>query len=99
MIEKYGEKMETTNMQAELQNNLNIIEARLSLALERNDQMERDLFNLMKELQISLKWTSSTKKLSNITSQRNYNKMALKVWTLLLAKPPQQIRMCGRMTI
>lgn len=79
MIEKYGEKMETTNMQAELQNNLNIIEARLSLALERNDQMERDLFNLMKELQISLKWTSSTKKLSNITSQRNYNKMALKV--------------------
>lgn len=79
MIEKYGEKMETSNMQAELQNNLNIIEARLSLALERNDQMERDLFNLMKELQISLKWTSSTKKLSNITSQRNYNKMALKV--------------------
>lgn len=79
MIEKYGENMETTNMQAELQNNLNIIEARLSLALERNDQMERDLFNLMKELQISLKWTSSTKKLSNITSQRNYNKMALKV--------------------
>ena len=71
-------------MQAELECNLTIIESRLSLALEMTDQMERDLFSLKKELQISLILTSSTKKLSIITSQSNYNRKELAVWTLLL---------------
>jgi len=74
MIEKSGKrKGKATSLQAELEANLNTAETRLALALERNDQMERDLVHLKEELQTSLKWTSSTKLLSNITSQSNYN--------------------------
>ncbi|KAH0682508.1 hypothetical protein KY290_023330 [Solanum tuberosum] len=74
MNEKSGKrKGEATNLQIELEANLNTAETRLALALERNDQMERDLVRLREELKNSLKWTSSTKLLSNITSQRNYN--------------------------
>ena len=75
MIEKYGKrKGEATNLQAELESNLNITENRLALALERNDQMERDLVCLKQEFQVFLKWTRSTTLLSNVISQSNYNK-------------------------
>ena len=69
MNEKSGKrKGEATRLQIELEASLNTVETRLTLALERNDQMERDLVRLRKELKHSLKWTSSTKLLSNITS-------------------------------
>ncbi|XP_015087062.1 uncharacterized protein LOC107030207 [Solanum pennellii] len=52
MIEKSRKrKGEAINLQAELESNLNTDETRLSLALERNDQMERELVRLKEELQ------------------------------------------------
>ena len=78
MIEKSCKrKGEATNLQAELERNLNTAITRLALALERNDKIERDLVRLKEELQVSLKWTSSTKLLSNVTSQINNNEMGL----------------------
>ena len=56
---------------------MNTVETSLALALQRNDQMERDLVRLKEEFQTSLKWTSSAKLLSNITSERNYNRKGL----------------------
>ncbi|KAH0633286.1 hypothetical protein KY284_036072 [Solanum tuberosum] len=55
MNEKYRKsKGEVTSLQAELEASLNSVETRLSLALERNDQMERDLVCLREELKTSL---------------------------------------------
>lgn len=43
MIEKTGKKKgEATNLQAELESNLNKAQTRPALDLERNDKMERD---------------------------------------------------------
>lgn len=78
MIDKFGKsKEEATHLQAELENNLNTAKTILALGLEGNDQMERDLVPLKEELQVSLKWTSSSKQVSTITSQRNYKKRGL----------------------
>ncbi|XP_049358857.1 uncharacterized protein LOC125823532 [Solanum verrucosum] len=78
MIEKSGKrKGKATSLQVELEANLNTAETILTLPLERNDQMERDLVHLKEELQTFLKWTSSTKLLSNITSQSNCNRKGL----------------------
>ncbi|KAH0688877.1 hypothetical protein KY289_016235 [Solanum tuberosum] len=78
MNEKYSiRKGEASSFEKELEASLNTAETRLALALVRNDQMERDLVRLREELKNSLKWTSSTKLLSNITSQSNYNRKGL----------------------
>lgn len=51
MIEKSSKrKGEATNLQGELESNLNTTETRLALALERDVQMERDLIRLKEEL-------------------------------------------------
>lgn len=44
----------------ELVAKLNTVETRLTLALERNDEVEKDLVRLKEELITSLKWTRST---------------------------------------
>lgn len=44
MIKKFGKgKGEDTNLQVELESNLNTVETRLALALEKNDHMVMDL--------------------------------------------------------
>ncbi|KAH0632619.1 hypothetical protein KY284_035405 [Solanum tuberosum] len=47
-------KGEATSLQIKLEASLNTAETRLALALERNDQMERDLVHLREELKNSL---------------------------------------------
>ena len=66
-----------TILQAELEANLNTVETRLTLALERNDHLERDMVQVKKEINTSLIWAKSSKLLPNITSQNNYNKKGL----------------------
>ncbi|KAH0761524.1 hypothetical protein KY290_017597 [Solanum tuberosum] len=76
MNEKSGKrKGKASSLQIVLEASLNTAKTRLALALERNDQM--DLVRLREERKNSLKWTSSTKLLSNITSQSNYNRKGL----------------------
>ena len=47
------------------------------MALERSNNLERDIFKLKDELEKSLKWTKSSKMLSNVTNQSNFNKKGL----------------------
>ena len=47
------------------------------LALEKNKSLERDFLKLKDDLANSLRWTKSSKLLSNVTNQRNYNKRGL----------------------
>ena len=66
-----------TSLQAELEANFITIETRLALALERNDHLERDMVKVKEELNTSLIWAKSSKLLSSITSQNNYNKKGI----------------------
>ena len=61
-------KRESTSLQIELEKNLKTTETKLALALERNSNLETDLVQLKKELTNSLKWTKSSKLLSNVTN-------------------------------
>ena len=63
-----------TSLQAELEANINTVETRLTLSLERSDHLERDMVQVKEEIKTSLIWAKSSKLLSNITSQNNYNK-------------------------
>ena len=47
------------------------------LALEKNKSLERDFLKLKDDLENSLRWTKSSKLLSNVTNQRNYSKRVL----------------------
>ncbi|KAH0776458.1 hypothetical protein KY290_007869 [Solanum tuberosum] len=68
-------KDEASNLQLGLETSLNTAEMKLVMALERNDQLERDLVCVKEELNKSLKWTTSSKLLVNLTSQgQNYGK-------------------------
>ncbi|KAH0648271.1 hypothetical protein KY285_033519 [Solanum tuberosum] len=62
-------KGEANNLQIELETSLNTAETKLAMALERNNQLERDLVRVKEELNKSLKWTNSSKFLAKITSQ------------------------------
>ena len=52
-------------------------ETNLCLALEKSNNLERDIVKLKEELEKSLKWTKSSKLLSNVTNQSNFNKKGL----------------------
>lgn len=67
-------KEEFTSLQFELEENLKTTETKLVLSLQRNNYLETDLVHLKEELTNSLKWKKSSKLLSNVTSQSNYNK-------------------------
>ncbi|KAH0665359.1 hypothetical protein KY285_026565 [Solanum tuberosum] len=78
LSEKCGRgKGEAINLQIEQETSLNTDETKLALALERNDQIERDLVRVREELKKSLKWTNSSKLLSNTTSQGQGNRKGL----------------------
>ena len=52
-------------------------EKKLGLSLEKSNKLEQDIVKLKEELEKSLKWTKSSKLLSNATSQSNFNKKGL----------------------
>ena len=65
------------SLQAEIQENLKNSETNLRLSLEKNNKIEQDVVKLKEELEKSLKWTKSSKLLSNVTNQSNFNKKGL----------------------
>ena len=46
--------------------------------MEKSNNLERDIFKLKDELEKSLKWIKSSKLLSNVTNQSNFNKKGLR---------------------
>ena len=70
LSEKSGKgKEEASSMQTELEASLNTAETKLAMALERNNQLERDLVRIKEELNKSLKWSRSSKLLVNHPNQ------------------------------
>ena len=65
------------SLQAEIQEKLKNSEKNLSLSFEKSNKLEQDVVKLKKELENSLKWTKSSKLLSNVTNQSNFNKKGL----------------------
>ena len=47
------------------------------MALERTNSLERDIFKLKDELEKYIKWTKSSKQLSNVRNESNFNKKGL----------------------
>ena len=52
-------------------------EKNLGLSLEKSNKLEQDIVKLKEELEKSLKWTKSSKLLSNATNQSNFIKKGL----------------------
>ena len=68
--EKFGKgKGEASSLQMELEASLNTAETKLAMALERNNQLERDLVRVKEELNKSLKWSTSSKLIANHPSR------------------------------
>ena len=67
----------SNSLQAEIQEKLKNSEKNLSLSLEKSNKLEQDIVKLKEELEKSLKWTKSSKLLSNATNQSNFNKKGL----------------------
>ena len=64
-------KNEASSLQLELENKLHTAEMKTKIALERNLELERDLVRVKEELEKSLKWTNSSKILTNLVGQEN----------------------------
>ena len=47
--------------------------------MEKSNNLERDLVKLKEELEKYLKWTKSSKLLSTVTNQSNFNKKGLEI--------------------
>ncbi|XP_069146079.1 uncharacterized protein [Solanum lycopersicum] len=65
------------SLQAEIHEKLKNSETNLRLSLEKNNKLKQDIVKLKEELEKSLKWTKSSKLLSNVTNQSNFNKKGL----------------------
>ncbi|XP_069154589.1 uncharacterized protein [Solanum lycopersicum] len=65
------------SLQAEIQEKLKNSEINIRLSFEKNNKLEQDVVKLKEELEKSLKWTKSSKLLSNVTNQSNFNKKGL----------------------
>ena len=70
-------KNEASILQLELQNKLHTTEMKTKIALERNLELERDLVRVKEELEKSLKWTNSSKILTNLIGQDNNSRRGL----------------------
>ena len=78
-ITEEAEKLngKSNSLQVEIQEKLKNSEKNLSLSLEKSNKLEQDIVKLKEELENSLKWTKSSKLLSNVTNQSNFNKKGL----------------------
>ena len=63
----------SNGLQAEIQVQLKNSEKKLGLSLEKSNKLEQDIVKLKEELKKSLKWTKSSKLLSNATNQSNFD--------------------------
>jgi len=70
-------KNETSCLQLELENKLCTTEITMQFTLERNLVLERDVVCVKEELNKSLKWTTFSKMLTNLTSQGNNSRRGL----------------------
>ena len=70
-------KNEASILQLELENKLHTAEMKTKIALERNLELERDLVRVKEELEKSLKWTNSSKILTNLIGQDNNSRRGL----------------------
>ena len=78
-ITKEAEKLNgrSNGLQAEIQEKLKNSEKNLCMSPEKINKLEKDIVKLKEELEKSLKWTKSSKLLSNATNQSNFNKKDL----------------------
>ncbi|XP_069143303.1 uncharacterized protein [Solanum lycopersicum] len=67
----------SNGLQDEIQEKLKNSEKNLGLSLEMSNKLEKDIDKLKEELENSLKWTKSSKLLTNATNQSNFNKKGL----------------------
>ncbi|KAH0710848.1 hypothetical protein KY284_012275 [Solanum tuberosum] len=65
-----GGKRKLSNLEVELEEKLKTSESKLVASLERNSQLVKDLCKIMEKLNHSLKWTDSSKILSNLANQK-----------------------------
>jgi len=63
-----GGKRKLSNFEVELEEKLKTSESKLVASLERNPQLVKDLCKIKEELNHSLKWTDSSKILSNLAN-------------------------------
>ncbi|KAH0633062.1 hypothetical protein KY284_035848 [Solanum tuberosum] len=78
LSEKCGRgKGEASNLQIDLETSLNTAETKLAMALERNHKLDRDLVRVKEELEKSLKWTNSSKILTNLIGQGNNSRKGM----------------------
>ncbi|KAH0717127.1 hypothetical protein KY285_013158 [Solanum tuberosum] len=68
---------EASSLQIDLEISLNTAETKLLVALEKNNQLERDLVRVKEELNKSLKWTTSSKLLAKLTNQGQNDRKGL----------------------
>jgi len=64
-----GGKRKLSILEEELEEKLKILESKLVASLETNSQLRKDLSRIKEELSHSLKWTDSSKILSNLSNQ------------------------------
>ena len=78
-ITKEDEKLNgmSNGLWVEIEEKLKNFEKILRLSLEKSNRLEKDIVKLKEELEKSLKWTKSSKLLSNATNQSNFNKKRL----------------------
>ena len=67
----------SNGLQVETEEKLKTTEKNMGLALEKSNNLEKDIVKLKEELEKSLKWTKSSKLLSSATNQSNFNKKGL----------------------
>ncbi|KAH0696719.1 hypothetical protein KY290_014118 [Solanum tuberosum] len=72
-----GGKRNLSILEEELEEKLKILESKLVASLETNSQLRKDLSKVKKELSHSLKWTDSSKILSNLSNQSFNGKKGL----------------------
>jgi len=65
-----GAKTKLNSLELELQESLKVSESKLTASLEKNSQLVKDLSQVKVELSHSLKWTDSSKILSNLSNQK-----------------------------
>ncbi|XP_015078308.1 uncharacterized protein LOC107022115 [Solanum pennellii] len=78
-INEEAEKLNgrSNGLQVETEEKLKTTEINLGLALEKSNNLEKDIAKLKEELEKSLKWTKSSKLLSSVINQSNFNKKGL----------------------
>ncbi|XP_049406072.1 uncharacterized protein LOC125869660 [Solanum stenotomum] len=72
-----GGKRKLSILEEELEEKLKILESKLVASLETNSQLRKDLSKVKEELSHSLKWTDSSKILSNLSNQSFNRKKGL----------------------